>query len=498
MGRAGCFSLAQQAGEKTLTKMDNLMNNIPTEFKSVLRIQCVAISVCWLQLFAHAVVPLSPGSNIQRAVSAAPEGTVFTLAAGTYRMQSIKPKNGDVFQGQGGVIFSGAQIVIFQPIGGLWYADAKFDNFEHGKCETSHPFCVDDQDLFIDGKYQLPAPSKMGLQPGSWYFDHLSNQLYLPSNPEGHTVELGVSKYAFYGAASGVKLAGIVVEKYANPGQTGAIGGDTWGNGLGSNWSLQNVESRWNHGAGANLGAGGTISQCSFHHNGQIGVKMTGANVSLIDNDIGWNNQQGFATGWEAGGAKFWNTSNLLVKLNHVHDNLGEGLWTDTNNINTTYDQNIVENNLSGGIMHEVSYSAHITNNTVSGNAAGQLIWLENAQILIQNSSDVEVVGNTVVVPATGGNGITLVNQNRGSGTNGPWVIQNDSVHKNTITYLGSKGYSGIADDTKPHASNSNSFDANRYILKGGGTNHWYWYSDMSWEKMTQAGRQETHGSCCK
>ena len=87
---------------------------------------------------------------------------------------------------------------------------------------------------------------------------------------------------------------------------------------------------------------------------------MTGANVSLTDSDIGWNNQQGFATGWEAGGAKFWDTSNLLVKLNHVHDNLGEGLWTDTNNVNTTYDQNIVENNLSGGIMHEVSYAALI------------------------------------------------------------------------------------------------------------------------------------------
>jgi hypothetical protein len=147
--------------------------------------------------------------------------------------------------------------------------------------------------------------------------------------------------------------------------------------------------------------------------------------------------------------------------------------------------------------MHEVSYSALIKNNTVRGNAAGELVWLENAQILVQNSSDVEVVGNTVVVPATGGNGITLVNQNRGSGAYGPWVIHNDRVHDNTITYLGGKGYSGIADDTKPHASSSNSFDANRYILKGGGAAHWYWYYDMSWDKMTQAGLQEIHGSCC-
>lgn len=474
------------------------MNNAGTLFSAASRVQYVVLSICWLlQPSAYAAVSLTPTSNVQRAVSAAQPGTTFVFAAGTYRMQSIKPKDGDIFQGQGEVIFNGSQILTFQAVGNLWYADAKFDSFEHGKCQPSHPFCVDDQDLFIDGKYQTPAASKMGLPSGSWYFDHLSNQVYLPADPDGHTVELGMSKYAFFGNASGVKLVGIVVEKYANPGQTGAIGGDTWGNGLGSDWSLQNVESRWNHGAGAYLGAGGTISECSFHHNGQIGVKMNGANPSLINTDIGWNNQQGFATGWEAGGAKFGNTSNLLVKLNHVHDNLGEGLWTDTNNINTTYEQNIVENNLSGGIMHEVSYSALIKNNTVRGNAAGVLVWLENAQILIQNSSNVEVVSNTVVVPATGGNGITLVNQTRGSGSNGPWVTRNDRVHDNTITYLGPKGYSGIADDTKPHTSNSNSFDANRYVLKGGGVNHWYWYYDMSWEKMTQIGHQETHGNCC-
>ncbi|MFC5864155.1 right-handed parallel beta-helix repeat-containing protein [Acidicapsa dinghuensis] len=452
---------------------------------------------CTLPARAANVVHLTPGADVAKAVLGAPEDTTFLLATGTYRMQSVKPKNGDVFQGQAGVIFNGSQILTFEAIGNLWYANAKFDHFEDGKCEPSHPFCVDDQDLFIDGKYQTPAASKMDLPSGSWYFDHLSNQVYLPDNPEGHTVELGMSKYAFFGAASGVKLIDIVVEKYANPGQTGAIGGDTWGNGLGAQWSLQNVESRWNHGAGAYLGAGGMISKSSFHHNGQIGVKMIGANTSLIDSDIGWNNQQGFDTGWEAGGAKFGNTSNLVVKLNHVHDNLGEGLWTDTNNINTTYEQNIVENNLSGGIMHEVSYSALIKNNTISGNAAGVLVWLENAQILIQNSSNVEVVGNTVVVPASGGNGITLVNQKRGGGTNGPWVVQNDRVHDNTITYLGPKGYSGIADDTKPHTSNSNSFDGNRYILKGGGANHWYWYYDMSWDKMTQIGRQEAHGNCC-
>ena len=475
------------------------MNRIAVLVQSMLGIillPFLALS-CTLRVYAASAVQLKPGANVQAAVNAAPAGTTFLLAAGIYRMQSVKAKNDDAFKGMGGVDFNGAQVLAFNAAGNQWTASAKFDNFVHGSCLPDHPLCGDDQDLFIDGAYQIPARSKEGLSAGSWYFDHANNQVYIPTNPEGHIVELGMAKYAFYGSASGVKIEGIIVEKYANPGQTGAIGGDSWSNGLGSAWTLQNVEARLNHGSGAFLGAGGNITQCHFHHNGQLGVKMTGASDSLVGNEIDSNNQAGFLTSWEAGGGKFSATSNLLVQSNNVHDNLGEGLWTDTNNINTTYDNNTVANNLAGGIMHEVSYAAVIKNNTVSGNAPNQLIWLENAQILIQNSSNVEVFGNQVEVPATGGNGITLVNQKRGSGSNGPWVVQNDNVHDNTITYLGPRGSSGIADDTKPPQSNGNSFEHNHYVLKGGGTKHWYWYSDMTWERMTQEARQEMRGNCC-
>lgn len=438
-----------------------------------------------------------PGTNVQAAVDAAPAGTTFLLTAGTYRMQSVKPKANDSFIGTGSVDFNGSEILTFKASGTLYVAAAKFDNLQHGECQPDYPLCGWDQDLFINNVLQTKATSKTNLAAGSWYFDHANNAVYLPANPEGLTVELSMTPYAFYGNAAGVKLTGIVVEKYANTAQTGAIGGDNWETGLGTGWSLQSVESRWNHGAGAFLGSGASVSDCYFHHNGQLGIKLTGSNASLSGSEIAWNNQQGFLTSWEAGGGKFTDTENLLVQSNYVHDNLGEGLWTDTDNIDTTYANNTVEDNQTGGIMHEVSYAAVIKNNTVSGNAPDELVWLENAQILIQNSSSVQVYGNSVEVPANGGNAITIVNQNRGKGAYGPYIAAYNTVHNNTITYLGATGYAGVADDTSPRQSSNNTFDYNQYVVQGGGTVHWFWYSDMTWSEMRQVAGQEAHGNCC-
>src|SRR6185369_17431386 len=46
-----------------------------------------------------AAVTLNPGDNVQSAVDANPAGSTFLLNAGVYRMQSIVPKDGDIFLG---------------------------------------------------------------------------------------------------------------------------------------------------------------------------------------------------------------------------------------------------------------------------------------------------------------------------------------------------------------------------------------------------------------
>ena len=445
-------------------------------------------------------VTLNPGANVQAAVNAAPAGTVFYLNAGVYRMQSVKPKANDAFSGKGSVIFNGSQVLSFKATGNQYVASAKFDGIAHGACISTSPLCNYDQDLFIDNVLQTKATTKENLEAGFWYFDHANNQVYISTNPSGHTVEIGMSTYAFYGSAPHVTISGITVEKYANEAQTAALGGDGpgWANGLGFGWVFENCEARFNHGSGAYLGPGDKIYKCYLHHNGQQGIKATGTNVQIIDNEISFNNQAGFNTGIEGGGGKIMGTNNLLFQSNYVHDNLGMGLWADTDNIYTTYEDNTFVNNENGGLMHEVSYNAVIKNNTFVGNCPHQLVWMESAQILVQNSPNVEVFGNNVTVPASGGNGITIVNQSRGSGAYGSYTAKNDYVHNNTITYLGTTGYSGIGDDTSPHQSSSNTFNHNKYVLKGGGTKHWFWYYDMIWSQMTGVGKQEANGSCCK
>ena len=437
-------------------------------------------------------VTLNPGESIQAAVSAHPAGTNFVLKAGTYRLQSVVPLNNDSFIGQGSVILDGATVLNFaaDPSGsGLWVANATYIKETRGVCDSDHPLCMQDQDVFIDSVLQTPATSAAGLVAGSWYFDQANGKVYLPVNPSGHLIEMSTASVAFSGKATGVKISHLTVEKYITLAEAGAIGGVE--NGAG--WSVNDVESCWNHGTGVALGTNSQLSNSFIHNNGETGIKFGGSNGKAIGNEISWNNYAGFSTIWEAGGSKFWATTNLLIQSNYVHDNNGKGLWTDTDNVGTSYISNTVLNNSGVGIQHEVSYAAVIRNNIVEGNAPAPTTWLGNAQIRIMNSSNVEVYNNTVETAVSGGNGIAVYNQDRGSGTLGLWVSANDYVHNNNVTYLGVNGESGFQNDGNISQATGNRFDYNSYTLAAGGTAHWFWYGWATWSYFHQQG-QELHG----
>ena len=130
-----------------------------------------------------------------------------------------------------------------------------------------------------------------------------------------------------------------------------------------------------------------------------------------------------------------------------MHHNKGPGLWTDHDNVQTLYEGNKVFLNEQDGIKHEISYDAIIRDNIVVANGKSKDDWLWGSQILIQNSSDVQVYGNLVEVAAEFGNGIGIVHQDRGKGAYGPWDAVRNDVHDNTIVHLGSHGQNGIATD---------------------------------------------------
>ena len=164
-----------------------------------------------------------------------------------------------------------------------------------------------------------------------------------------------------------------------------------------------------------------------------------------------------------------------MIRGNSVHDNRGAGLWTDIDNVNVLYEDNVVADNELRGIQHEISFAAVIRNNVVEGNGLGFDEWLWGAQILIQNSSGVEVYGNRIVVAGEGGDGIALIQQNRGAGPLGPYLTRNNVVRDNEITHLGERGQNGAVADYREAdmLEGGNRIDSNTYRVAGPSKRYW-------------------------
>lgn len=441
-------------------------------------------------------VTLVPGADVQAIVDANPENTTFIFQPGVYRLQRIQPKNGDSFVGQNSAILNGSQILTnFARLGGLYVAG---DQIQHGQgngsCDSNHPQCFYPEDLFIDGVPLFHAASIAAVVPGSWYFDYAGHNIFLADDPNGHMVEASVTRSAFWGPAANVTISGFTIEKYAVPAQMGAIGDQYPGN----NWTVTNNEVRWNHGTGISLASGSSASSNYVHHNGQKGIGGTGSNILVEGNEVAFNNWAGFNPAWEAGGMKFAQASNLTIRGNSIHDNAGPGAWTDIDCINVLYESNVIRNNTGGaGIQHEISYAAVIRYNTVCNNTNAWPFWLWASQILIQNSQNVEVHHNTVETLPTGGNGIGIIQQNRGTGPYGPHLAINNSIHDNSITYRGGVSSSGMVADYNQGEliqNGNNVFDYNSYHLQDPNWYHWNWGSGVTWNGLRQA-QQELHGT---
>ena len=409
------------------------------------------------------LVALSPGDDCASIVAASPKGSTFVFAPGLYREQQVIPRSGDSFVGDsaspGAVVLTGARVIDAAEIerhGTLCVAANRTEQpgQVHGECDAAHPRCSYGSDLFVThapGAWPLPLlhvnSSADVNASGTWFFDYEQREIVFgcASMPPGAELTLSVAVHAFataYGAplADNVSVSNMTVAQYSAPAQTGAIGGQTPGQG----WDVSNVVATLNHGAGCKVRGRARVTDSRFLRNGQQGVTSTGdvgvhgAGVLLQGCELAFNNYAGFATGWEAGAGKFTATEGTALRDNFVHHNAGRGLWADIGGHAMVYADNVIVNNSLAGIAHEISYAAVVANNTLCFNGGANDAWLWGAQILIQNSGSVVVTNNTAVVGATaGGNGIGLIFQNRGNGTLGPRVTTNNTLTSNKLLVLG-------------------------------------------------------------
>lgn len=407
-------------------------------------------------------VALSPGDDIQAAVGSHPPGTTFTLSAGLYRIQSVTPKNDDVFTGADGAILDGANLLeTFDREGALYVArNQPIDpsTMVHGVCRRGFPRCGNPQDLYFDGKPLRAVAKKTKVKPGTFFYDYDNSAVYFADDPTGHTVELSYRPFAFGGNAKSVTVRNLRIENYACADQQGAIGDQ----GQGKEWEITGNEVLWNHGVGVVMPPGSELKNNYIHHNGEMGAGAGAGSGTVTDNEIAFNVWNGTDCTWECGGVKWAQVTEWFVLDNYVHDNQGDGLWADIGSEQMLFKGNRIENNLYAGISIEISSHAVIDGNSFTGNGAAAFSWGWDGQVQIQNSSAVEVENNTLVLdPAAGGNGIVIIQQNRGRAN----MPKDNSIHDNDVTLAGGQGaIAGWFADFKPNKfSSSNTFDNNHY-----------------------------------
>ena len=180
-----------------------------------------------------------------------------------------------------------------------------------------------------------------------------------------------INEKAFTGTANNVTIKYLTIRNFQTPHDQGAVNGDA-----GSGWVVSNNTMTMNNGAAIFGADNGTISYNCLKDNGQYGFQTAGgsSNIFIDHNEVSGNNAAnteqtaGIENCGCSGGAKFWDSREVTVTNNYVHDNKGAGLWADTINVGFLIEGNWIENNDGEGIYMEVSYNFHIKNNVLIHN----------------------------------------------------------------------------------------------------------------------------------
>ena len=444
-------------------------------------------------------IRVAAGRSLQRAVDAAPVGASICIGSGEHRMQAIRPKDKQRFHGEAGAVLNGSRLVTrISREGRFWVAHGQTQSGDRRSgvgvlCRRGRERCTHPEALFIDHKPLYQVARKRELGEGTFFLDYGRGRIYFVDDPVGRRVEASVLPFAFDGRAREILVENLIIEKYSSPVQYAAVGHK----GPADHWIVRDAEIRLNYGLGVTVGTHSQVVNNYIYGNGEMGAGCAGSNVLFERNEIASNGYfSGVDAGWEGGAAKCARTNGLIVRRNVLRDNDGYGFWTDIDNINTLYEDNLVEGNGHGGIAHEISYAAIIRNNKFVNNGRDSARWLWGAAILVQNSQNVEVYGNDVDMTAAG-NGIALIQQDRGVGRHGPYVTINNHVHGNTLTSnTPDHGASGAIADHDPAGmkAGNNRFNGNRYRVHNASDDHWAWVDDFyGWaEYRSRSGQDAT------
>lgn len=435
-------------------------------------------------------------AQIQQQIDANANGTTFCFAAGTYRLEdTLYPKTGNKLIGLPGARLNGARVIPAASItkqGNQWIAANVTTNLPTtgpAECRDESTLCLDQNQVYVGNKFLIRVGSKAAVTPGYFFIDAGAKQVVVADDPTTVGMELSRTDWAIWGGGrdgdettNDVTISGLVIEKYGSAGQRGAIFALN-----GTGWNVSHNEIANNHGLGLAVNHGITIRCNDIHHNGEMGVGGDATNGLFENNVLAYNNSALYNDGWEGGGVKFAVSTNLRVLSNWVHHNRGPGLWTDIDNLDIVYQNNLTEDNEGPGIFHEISFKATIGHNTSRRNGLIQP-WFWGAGILIAASQDVEVCSNLVEANSTS---VMLIDQGRGTSENTgrAYMVANDYVHDNVM--VGDQGVGAVQDQDDPAIfTRNNRFVRNQYRVQTVNDTFFQWndneYNFAGWQGLGQ------------
>jgi parallel beta-helix repeat protein len=345
-----------------------------------------------------------------------------------------------------------------------------------------------------------PEGATFCLQAGTYYlsnsvqthsYDHFVGQPGVIFDGQG-TVESGFWGYGGTAGEPHVTVENIIFQHF-----TGTAVRLGWYSYVGHN------EMRDNR-IGVSINSYSELANNYIHNNYQYGVVGgPGRDILIEDNELSYNNTSNFCAGTcrgDAGGSKIVGSAtgmyNLVWRNNYVHDNTGNGIWSDGNVRTALYEDNTVEDNSGSGIFHEISWDTVIRNNTVADNdspEAGESCW-HGAQIENNDSTNVEVYGNTVIAN-NGTNGICAVDIERSTPIPASVAITGLYVHNNTV-YMKEGASTGLVGRLSAAEEGAeNRFVDNTYYSPNTLKEYWVWPQERRTWKGWQAAGQDTTGS---
>jgi parallel beta-helix repeat protein len=422
--------------------------------------------------------------SIQAAIDARPPGTTFCIRSGERRLaHSIRPKSNNTLVFEQGSILNGSVLVKnWAPEGARWVATGMTQSFSpyDVPCELNRAAC-EYEDLFMDDKPLVRVLNLSELAPGKFFFDEGSDKMYVAEDPSGRKMEAPVTKEAIHGSdAEKVTVRGATIEKFAVNGIAASDG-----------WTIQRNEIRYVHSHGLRVFGTTVVKRNYIHHTGNMGIFGSGTNMLFERNHLAYNNYLNFGRKdgpWHAGATKIVKSDGTIVRENYSHDNIGDGWWFDTDNINTLVEGNVFENNTRYGFFYETSFKAVVRNNEFTNNGTPEK-WA-GAGLWISNSKDMRIHDN--VFSNNKYSALAMSWVDRGSSPlYGPYEVANVFVHDNVIRMA--DGFVGVPFAEPKIYSSNNRFEGNRYVVADPDGQWWDWQGGRrTWEEWRSLGFDTT------